>query len=303
MWILTYDEGCVECRQIAAAVRQESRDRLEVASLRDPRVITSLKRSRKSMSRPTLINLEAEAQVLQGAALGWRLARLVGLRRATRILRLIGEERQRSSDSSSLTRRLLLIGGGKLTLGTLVAGGALASASPAHASSDQTGDGSAGWHRVLGRHALQKQMDECTTAPAVAKLVRELQRSGYGGYDELPSTIVAAADTHGKTITWLPMWHAPTATLAIIDFRSWRPEEPRVALLQELNGRVQRAPMAPGAMSRTVAPAINWSCWAGCVASTCPTCMQGCIFTGPLWPQCVLDCCGVGFVACITFFC
>lgn len=299
MWILAYDEGCAGCRGVAGAVTQASDGLLEVASLRDPRVIDALRRAGRSANRPTLVD-SAAGDVLQGSALGWRMARLIGLRRALQVLHLIGEERQRSSHPAGPTRRGILATGGKVALGALIAGGALTNSATAQAA---TPKGSGPDLRGLRGPELANAVREAVADPTVVRLAHELQKSGYGDYDQVSSTAVAASDPHGKTVTWLPLWHAQTSTLAIIVVRSWRPAEPRVMLLQEVNGKVGPAPTAPAANNTVVMPALDWSCLSECVSMICPTCSLVCAFAGPAWPVCIIECCGYGVLACYTWLC
>lgn len=297
-WVLAYESGCVKCRGVAAATARAAGGLLEVVSLRDQSVAEAVRRSGLTADRPTLVRPDGD-RAYQGASLSWHLVRAVGLRRAVRILRLIGEYRQESTDGG-VSRRRLLSAGGKVLLGALVAGAALSSSAAARAA---VPGGSGSDLRRLNGDELAEAVRAAVGDSAVAELARALQQAGYADYEQVSSTAVAASGPGGRTVVWLPLWHAGTATLAIIVFRSWQPAQPRVMLLQEVDGRVESVENAPAAQDPVVHPALDWGCLAECVSEICPTCAGVCAFTGPFWPECVLDCRGGGVLSCYFFLC
>lgn len=306
MWILAYADGCMKCRRVADIAKRESGGAIEVASLRDQRVTESVQRCNGRTNRPALLDTDKDGRVLQGVFLWWGMVRLVGVRRALAILRAIGGERQRPSNNSKnssaegASRRGFMVGGGKVVLGSLVAGGLLSVPGIAHA--DTLKSGSTEWRRLRGS-ALANAREESVASSKVLQLIRTLKASGYEDFDRLKTTAVAVSDAHGKSVTWLPAWHPGTETLAIISCRFQPEADPRyrVFFLQKVNGRIQNAKRPPAANDPVVTPAIDWSCWSDCVGLICPACAEGCIFTGPLWPECVLDCCGAGLAGCTAF--
>lgn len=304
MWILAYAGGCMTCRRVAGIAKHESDGLFEVASLQDQRVIDVLERCNGRSDRPALIETDGGGRVLQGTSLWWGMVRVVGIRRALVILRAIGEERQRPSTKTSVSdgssRRGFIVGGGKAALGSLVAGGLLSVPGIAHA--DTSKSGSTDWRRLRGSD-LTSARETSLASSKVQQLIRKLKQAGYEDFDRLKTTTVAVSEPHGKSVTWLPAWHPGTETLAIISCRSQSEVDPRyrVFFLQRVKGRIQNADNPPGADDPVVTPAIDWSCWSDCVALICPACAEGCIFTGPLWPECVVDCCGAGLAGCTAF--
>lgn len=299
MWVLAYEDRCADCRGIAAAVVEATGGVLEIISLHDPKVVDAVGKSGRKADRPTLIG-PLDGDVYQGASLGFRVTRLIGFRRAVRVLRLIGEDRRRSLGGVGLTRRGLLAAGGKVALGALVVGGALSSSAAANAA---TVNGSGSDFRRLWGAELAGATSDAVANISVAHLAKALQQSGYADYEQVSSTAVSASDAQGRTVTWLPLWHAASVTLAIIVFRSWAPSQPRVMLLQQTDGRLHRAVNAPAAQDAVVQAALDWSCLAECVAQICPACAVVCAFTGPFWPTCILNCCGIGVLSCYLILC
>lgn len=299
MWTLAYDDDCAGCRGIAAAVMEATGGLLEVVSLHDRKVFDAVRRSGRQADRPTLVG-PADDAVFQGASLGWHMVRLIGVRRAIRVLRLMGEDRQRSSSHNGLTRRGLLSSGGKVLMGAFIAGSALSSSAAANAEGSK--ENGSDLRRLRGTE-FANAVREADADPSVLRLVHALEQSGYAGYERISATAVSASDPLGRTVTWLPLWHAQTATLAIIAFRSWRRSASQVMLLQEKDGQVGAAVDAPAAQDAVVQAAFDGGCLATCVSTICPGCAVVCAFTGPFWPTCVLNCCGVGVLSCYFFLC
>jgi hypothetical protein len=90
--------------------------------------------------------------------------------------------------------------------------------------------------------------------------------------------------------------------VAIVVYKSWQPDQPKLMLHEQSDGKVCSATLAPGVNSPILRPAFDWDCLGECVARFAQQ-VQGCLFTGLYWPQCVKDCCGAGLITCYTFFC
>lgn len=121
-WTLAFDAGCGHCTSVATAVRGIAGDRLDIRPLSDPAVV-AVRRDllgAKAPWKPTLIKQRGSVmQAVTGARLGLELLRILGPRRAGRVVSILrrggGTELDHAPNGS---RRSLL----KLT--PLVAAGA-----------------------------------------------------------------------------------------------------------------------------------------------------------------------------------
>lgn len=89
---LLFDSGCSQCTEIAQAVEQAAAGGLEARSLRDPAMQRLLAQACPHWRwQPTLLEVEGErVRAFTGLALGLRLMRVLGLRRARRPAKLVG---------------------------------------------------------------------------------------------------------------------------------------------------------------------------------------------------------------------
>lgn len=300
MWVLAYSAACSTCRGAARAVAQATDGRIEVASLLDPRVVAVVTAAGLSADRPTLLDPDSPARVLQGPALGWKMARLLGLRPAIKVLRSIGERHpQLGEEVAGPSRRGILTTGAKFALGALVVGGALRNTPSAAAATAQ----GAGDMRRLHGAELALTVEKVTQIQNVRHILRDLGSLGYEGEAQLLSTSVAAMAPDKSTTTWLPLWNPSSSTLALVSHTSTIPNGARVVILEQVDGKVRPARNSPALYAPHVRPALDWGCLSECVYQICPWCAAACLFTGPLWAQCVVDCCGVGVLICYNIVC
>jgi predicted DCC family thiol-disulfide oxidoreductase YuxK len=125
--VLVFDGDCAACSRAAQAVARMDIAGLEVRSWSDPAVLALLREAGlEEPDGPALLSGEgAQAQLATGWAMRRQLARLMGWRRATRIVRLVSIEGRarvaRAARAGAISRR------GVLGTGLAAAAGALGS--------------------------------------------------------------------------------------------------------------------------------------------------------------------------------
>jgi hypothetical protein len=123
--VLMFDSSCTACSRAAQEVARMGIVDLEVRGLSDPAMVAQLREAGlEQPDGPALLSGEgAQARLATGWAMRKELARLLGWRRATRIVRLVSiEGRARAARPGSVSRRRVL------GTGLAAAAGALGSA-------------------------------------------------------------------------------------------------------------------------------------------------------------------------------
>lgn len=115
-WVLAFDASCARCRQLSRAVAQASGGTLEIMPLTHPEVRRWREQNSGSRTRwaPTLIRVAgARVTTWTGTAMGIRLLRHLGSRRALHVLGALGRSRrpepaaQRNSSGGAALVQLL----------------------------------------------------------------------------------------------------------------------------------------------------------------------------------------------------
>jgi hypothetical protein len=158
--VLMFDSECAACSRAARAVAQMGIEGLEVRGLSDPAVLAQLRQAGlEPPAGPALLSGDgAETRLVTGWAMRKGLARLLGWRRASRVVHLVSiEGRARAARARSVSRRSVL------GAGLAVAAGAVTSVllpESAAAASPQAPSGlapasSAEAQRALGSTTVQ----------------------------------------------------------------------------------------------------------------------------------------------------
>lgn len=111
--ILAFDSSCLACSRIARGIEEVSHGRLTARSLRDPEVATWLRQELGEAHawEPALIKLEGgNVSVWTGRAMSWKLLRMVGVRNALAIVRMVRDGSVSHAGATSPSRRRFLKG-------------------------------------------------------------------------------------------------------------------------------------------------------------------------------------------------
>lgn len=106
-FFLAFDSSCGRCARISEVVSNEIASEIEVVPLADPMVkdLRSAFYGKNPPWRPTLIQVDEEGVRFHiGAGMAATLTRLLGFRRAGRVVLALGERTSRRSDQASLSR-------------------------------------------------------------------------------------------------------------------------------------------------------------------------------------------------------
>lgn len=123
-YILVFDAGCELCSAVAAKAEEAAAGKLEVRAASDPG-IARLRGTNERPSKPLLLRLsgsEARPELRQfsGWALRWRLARLLGVRRALELQGMVS----RGLRAEGISRKAFLkrsgVGAGLATITTVL---------------------------------------------------------------------------------------------------------------------------------------------------------------------------------------
>jgi len=108
--ILGFDAGCMTCSDLARRIEEQTRDELEVRSLRDPQVDHFRKEALGDNApwAPTLIEIKGgKVRAWTGMTMGAVLSRRLGLIVTWRVMQVLGDvhgsARPRESQAASLT--------------------------------------------------------------------------------------------------------------------------------------------------------------------------------------------------------
>lgn len=138
--VLGFDAGCMACSQLAEKIEEALGEKLETASLADPRM-TEWRRQALGEDAPwapTLVEVaDGEVRAWTGMMMGARLARKLGPAATWKVVRVLGEignsNRARPVAHSVLSRSQFLKGLGGAVVGMSVLSGTGSLASPAAA--------------------------------------------------------------------------------------------------------------------------------------------------------------------------
>lgn len=142
-YLLLFDSHCASCSRVARLVRDLEIAQLDTASLHQPDVQHLFESAGLPVpGKPALINTAGHhLQVWTGLAMRVRLTRVIGVRRASSILRLVAAEAAARSERAGSTRQL----GRRGVLGAAAAGiGAVVLGPAAAAGAKPDGDVSLG---------------------------------------------------------------------------------------------------------------------------------------------------------------
>lgn len=232
------------------------------------------------------------------AWVGWRLTfRLVaklGPRRSLQVAKAVGIRERSEPQGATVSRSTFLKAAFATVAGALLV---VSTAQPALASSRDGsdsrptagGNGSSGLDR-LPPEGAKEACDSARSDSSVVELSRRLREEGLEEYPEAD----AAVTGDGATIAVISFCSGEDRCFARIRHATGKisPTDAHIALLTD-SGPVPKATLRAGA-APTIAPGSLWDC----VAMICPTCVPGCIITGPFYFQCLLDCCIVAIAIC-----
>lgn len=138
--VLGFDAGCMACSQLAEKIEEAVGEKLETASLADPRM-TEWRRQALGEDAPwapTLVEVaDGEVRAWIGIMMGARLVRKLGPAATLKVVRVLGEigdsSRARPASQSAFSRSQFLKGLGGAVVGMSVLSGTGSLASPATA--------------------------------------------------------------------------------------------------------------------------------------------------------------------------
>jgi hypothetical protein len=124
MWVLAFDAGCSACRDISRSVEEAGAGKLTVLPLAHPDVRAVL--GPDAPWTPTLLRLGgSRPRTWTGTGMAVRLARLLGPRASTRVLRALGTRRLADRPDGLGRKQFLRLGVGALVAGGMILAGRL----------------------------------------------------------------------------------------------------------------------------------------------------------------------------------
>ncbi|MYW00085.1 bacteriocin fulvocin C-related protein [Streptomyces sp. SID3343] len=277
-WILTFDVACGKCRAVSAAVAEAGNGKLEVLPLTDPDVQAWRRRSLGPAPKwvPTLLRVRRDAvRAWTGPTMALALARHLGPRTTTRVLRALGRLEQDAAGESTpesdagLGRKhfLRLLGGTATAIGLIATAQTPALAQSAHVRASAWVEANMADlprdYAEIARHPLpyRKAIHRVLTPRERSRVWADHLRWYRAGHPDLtPAQNRIVDDAFAVVTTGLASGTAPREELHALG-RSAReafgPDE-AAALLSTLGPVPAQASTAAACTCSTVDPYCSW---------------------------------------------
>jgi hypothetical protein len=226
-WVLAYSERCSSCTRVADGIAELAGGRLEIRGLLEPDVVEWREATGHANDwQPILFVLsDGGPKAYVGRALAWKLARRLGLRRASQAARLVAGLEDSTAIAESVRSRRQFIKKAALGAASLAGIGILGRLPVAAASSSAKPQSST----LLTQRVLQPNDDVLTAAFAskeVSTVVAKHGRSSFGEFTHATYTNNVEAVTAALQPSVGP------ARMVFAYFRNQQPTEFKVLQLE-----------------------------------------------------------------------
>jgi hypothetical protein len=226
-WVLAYSERCGSCTRVAEGIAELAAGRLEIRGLLDPEVVGWREATGHSEDwQPTLFVLSGNGpKAYVGRALAWKLARRIGLRRASQAARLVAGLEDSPAITESVRSRRQFIKKAALGAASLAGIGILGRL-PVVAASSSAGPQSS---NLLTQRVLRPDDDLLKTALASKEMSAVVETHGRQAFTDFTHATYA---NNIEAVTGAVQPANGPARLVFAYFRSGSPTEFKVLQLE-----------------------------------------------------------------------
>jgi hypothetical protein len=226
-WVLAYSERCSSCKKVADGIAALAAGKVEIRGLLEPEVVDWRQSTGHGDDwQPILFRLSDDGpKAYVGRSLAWRLARRLGIRRASEVARLVaGLDEPAISESGSSRRQFIR----KTALGAAsLAGFGILGRLPAMAKSPGSG-GEAG--QVLTQRPLESSDALLTTALASSQMSTLVKTHGREAFSDFVHATYAGTHTEAIAVALKPS--SGPVRFVFAYFRSGRPSDFKIIQLE-----------------------------------------------------------------------